>query len=54
MSNSKNGFEIGVFTGYSTLTMAYGLPNDGKIIAYDISKEFTDLGKKYWKLAGVD
>ena len=51
MSNAKRGFEIGVFTGYTTLTMAKVLPEGGKIIAFDPSKEFTDLGRKYWELA---
>jgi caffeoyl-CoA O-methyltransferase len=53
-TNCKKGIEIGVFTGYSALCMAEALPKDGKLIAIDISEEFTNLGKKYWKLAGLD
>ena len=34
--------------------MAEGLPEDGKLLALDISEEWTNLGKKYWKEAGVD
>jgi predicted O-methyltransferase YrrM len=53
ISKSKRGLEIGVFTGYSCLSFAEALPKDGKIIALDISKEFTSLGVKYWEKAGV-
>jgi caffeoyl-CoA O-methyltransferase len=46
--------EVGVFTGYSALAVALALPPEGRIVALDISREFTDLAKPYWKEAGVD
>lgn len=46
--------EVGVFTGYSALWVALGLPEDGRIIACDVSEEYTAMGKRYWKEAGVD
>jgi caffeoyl-CoA O-methyltransferase len=46
--------EVGVFTGYSALAVALALPAQGRIVALDISREFTDLAKPYWKEAGVD
>jgi len=51
---ARKTLEVGVFTGYSALWVALGLPNDGRIIACDISEEYTAVGKRYWKDAGVD
>lgn len=45
--------EVGTFTGYSALTVALALPADGKILACDISDEYTAVGKPYWQRAGV-
>lgn len=45
--------EIGVFTGYSSLAMALALPNDGYVLACDVSKEFTQVARRYWQAAGV-
>ncbi len=45
--------EIGTFTGYSALAMAQALPADGRLIACDISREWTLVGRPYWERAGV-
>ena len=55
IGNCKRGIEVGVFTGYTTLTMAMAMPkDDSKLIALDISDTYASLGKKYWKLSNVD
>ena len=50
---ARRTIEIGTFTGYSALTVALALPADGKILACDISDEYTSVGKPYWQRAGV-
>jgi caffeoyl-CoA O-methyltransferase len=53
MLNAKDTLEIGVFTGYSSIAVALALPSDGKLIACDISDEYTQVASRYWKEAGV-
>ena len=53
ISKAKHCLEIGRFTGLSTLCMAKGLPEDGKIIAVDNSDEFLSLANKFWEQANV-
>lgn len=52
--NAKRAIEIGVFTGYSSTSVALGLPAGGELIACDISAEWTDVARRYWREAGVE
>lgn len=53
LTGARRTIEIGVFTGYSALITALALPEDGQVVACDISDEWTSLGRPYWHEAGV-
>ena len=53
LMGAKKTLEVGVFTGYSSLAIALALPPDGKLIACDISDEYTAIARRYWQAAGV-
>lgn len=50
---ARRYLEVGVFTGYSSLAMALALPDDGRIVACDVSEEYTAVARRYWERAGV-
>jgi predicted O-methyltransferase YrrM len=50
---ARRTLEVGVFTGFSALTVAMALPPEGQLIACDISEEWASIGRPYWKEAGV-
>jgi caffeoyl-CoA O-methyltransferase len=50
---AKRYLEVGVFTGYSSTSVALALPEDGEVIACDVSEEFTSMARRYWAEAGV-
>src|SRR6266581_7537856 len=53
MIGARRALEIGTFTGYSALSVASTLPNDGKLICCDVSEEWTGIARRYWAEAGV-
>jgi len=50
---ARRTLEIGTFTGYSALAVALALPPEGRVVACDISEEWTDIARRYWEEAGV-
>jgi predicted O-methyltransferase YrrM len=53
LTGARKCIEVGVFTGYSSLAVALALPADGRIVACDVSEEWTAIARRYWQKAGV-
>lgn len=51
---AKNAIEIGTFTGYSSMWVASVLPEGGKLIACDVSEQWTAIARRYWQEAGLE
>ena len=51
---ARRCIEVGTYTGYSALAVALALPPDGKLVTCDVSAEFTDVGRAFWREAGVE
>src|SRR6266566_2262514 len=51
--DARRALEIGTFTGYSALAVALALPADGQLICCDLSEEWTEIGRRYWRKAGI-
>ena len=52
--DARKTLEIGTFTGYSALSVALALPEEGRVVALDISREYTDRARRYWKEADME
>ena len=53
LTGARRCIEVGVFTGYSSLSVALALPDNGSIIALDTSEEWTAIARRHWQKAGV-
>lgn len=53
LTGARRCLEIGTFTGYSTLSVAAALPSDGTVVACDVSEQWTQIARGYWREAGV-
>jgi predicted O-methyltransferase YrrM len=53
LMGARRCLEVGVFTGYSSLAVALALPDEGRIVACDVSEEWTAVARRYWAEAGV-
>jgi predicted O-methyltransferase YrrM len=54
LTGAERCLEVGTFTGYSALVCALALPENGRLITLDVSEEWTDIARRYWRIAGVD
>jgi caffeoyl-CoA O-methyltransferase len=50
---ARRAVEVGTFTGYSSICIARGLPDDGNLLCCDVSEEWTSIARHYWDRAGV-
>lgn len=50
---ARRYLEVGVFTGYSSLAVGLALPDDGEVVACDVSEEWTRIARRYWDRAGI-
>jgi caffeoyl-CoA O-methyltransferase len=50
---ARSAVEVGTFTGYSALSVARALPDDGHLLCCDINEEWTAIARRYWQKAGV-
>ena len=53
LSRARRGLEVGTFTGYSSICIARGLADGGRLICCDVSEEWTSLARAYWERAGL-
>jgi caffeoyl-CoA O-methyltransferase len=54
LMGARRAVEVGTFTGYSALSIARGLPDDGTLLCCDVNEEWTAIARKHWERAGVD
>lgn len=53
LTGARRCLEVGTFTGYSSLSVALAMPADGRLVCIDLSREWTDVARRYWAQAGV-
>ena len=53
LSGAKRAIEVGVFTGYSSLAVMLAMPLDARLLALDVSEEYTSIARRHWQTAGV-
>jgi predicted O-methyltransferase YrrM len=53
LTGARRAIEVGVFTGYSSLAVMLAMPPDGRLLALDVSEEFTAVARRHWQAAGV-
>ncbi|GMW05309.1 MAG: class I SAM-dependent methyltransferase [Gammaproteobacteria bacterium] len=54
LTGAQRCLELGTYTGYSSLAVALALPADGHLVTCDVSDEWTQLARQFWREAGVE
>jgi caffeoyl-CoA O-methyltransferase len=54
LADARLAVEVGTFTGYSSLCIARGLADGGRLICCDVNEEWTALARRAWARAGLD
>ena len=53
LTGASRAIEVGTFTGYSSICIARGLADGGRLLCCDVSEEWTSVARKYWQRAGL-
>jgi predicted O-methyltransferase YrrM len=53
LTGARRAIEVGVFTGYSSLAVMLAMPGDARLLALDVSEEYTAVARRHWQAAGV-
>ncbi len=53
LTGTRRAVEVGTFTGYSSICIARGLSDGGRLLCADVSEEYTAIARRYWQRAGV-
>jgi caffeoyl-CoA O-methyltransferase len=53
LTGARRAVEVGTFTGYSSICIARGLPDDGHLLCCDVSEDYTSVARQYWERAGL-
>jgi len=54
MIGTRFAIEIGTFTGYSAISIARGIADDGKLLCCDVNEEWAAIARRYFREAGLD
>ena len=54
ITGARHAVEIGTFTGLSSIAIARGLADGGRLVCFDVSEEFTSIARRYWRRAGLE
>jgi len=53
IGRARHAIEVGTFTGYSSICLARGLADGGRLLCCDVSEEWTSVARRYWEQAGL-